>query len=248
MSAFAGIDYCETLFVHKKLTPIVGEPTYDTLELLLKELKANAQSVHSNLGGGNHGHLGLVISPASYALLSPDVFARPVFPGVNPVIPPGTTQHAACNIRYQFNENLRVYHEVENVDKTLKQQIVDAVESMYLDAVRDRTSNSIIMPVYDVMDHLFSTYGDVTPITFQTKEAAIKAIIYDPLTPVDALYKDIDDLVDLSGRAGPNDAGTINQHCLCYTLEDKCLARCNEDLECQACHRQNVDKFQKSFS
>ncbi len=57
MSAFAGIDYCETLFIHKKLTPIVGEPTYDTLELLLKELKANAQSVHSNLGGGAHDTL-----------------------------------------------------------------------------------------------------------------------------------------------------------------------------------------------
>ena len=69
MSAFSGIDYKETLFVNKQLTPMVGELTYETLELLLKQLKANARSVHSNLGGGQHGHLGLVISPPSQVIL-----------------------------------------------------------------------------------------------------------------------------------------------------------------------------------
>ena len=52
------------------------------------------------------------------------------------------------------------------------------------------------------MDHLFTTYGDVAPDTFQTQESALKSSTWDPNTPIDNLFKDIDDLVNLSGRAG----------------------------------------------
>ena len=201
MSAYSNIDYRD-LFEKRDLTPIRGEPTYDTLELLLKELKANARNVHSNLGGGNFGHLGLVISPASYALISPVPFNRPVFPGAQPVIPVGATQHMSNTIRDLWKENLRVYHEVENVDKALKQQIIDAVEPMYLDAIRNRTSNNITRPIFEVLEHLFDNFGEITPETFLEREAAVKAKSYDPNTPVDTLFKDIEDLVDLSGRAG----------------------------------------------
>lgn len=203
VSAFNSIDYKETHFEKSELTPIRGEPTYHTLERLLKELKANARNVHSNLGGGAHGHLGLVISPASYAHISAVPFTRPAFPGTTAVIPGGATQHMTRTIRLQFDEDLRVYHEVQNVDKALKQQIVQALEPRFLDAVRDRTSDTITLPVYQVMEHLFNTYGEITPETFQEKEQAIKATVFDPNTDsIDTLYKEIDDLVDLSGHAG----------------------------------------------
>ena len=203
MGAFNNIDYKETHFEKSELTPIRGEPTYSTLERLLKELKANASTVHSTLGGGAHGHLGLVISLTSYAHLSAIPFTRPAFPGTAAIIPPGSTQHAARTLRIQFDEELRVYHEVENVDKALKQQIVQAIEPKYLDAVRNRTSDTITIPVYQVMEHLFNTYGEITPETFQKKEQKVKAMTFDPNTDsIDSLYKEIDDLVDLSGRAG----------------------------------------------
>ena len=38
----------------------------ESLYQLITNLRANALSVHSNLGGGNHGHLGLVMTPAQY--------------------------------------------------------------------------------------------------------------------------------------------------------------------------------------
>ena len=201
MSAFNNVDYKDTHFEFKELTSIRGEPTYETLTTLLKQLKANARTVHSNLGGAAHGHLGIVISPASYALISPTAFARPIFPGTQPVIPPGTTNFHATILREQFKEALRVYHEVHNVDKALKQQLVSALEPMYLDAVRDQTTNTIIMDVHDIMQHFFDQYGDVTPETFQEREATVKSYTYDLDTPIDNLFKEIEDLVDLSGTA-----------------------------------------------
>ena len=52
-----GSNYRETHFQHADLTPIRDEPKNETLTVLINELKANAQTVHSNLGGGVNGHL-----------------------------------------------------------------------------------------------------------------------------------------------------------------------------------------------
>ena len=69
MSA-SSINYRDTVFAHHDLTRIHGEPTFSALKLLTREVKANAMAVHSTLGGGAHGHLGLVLSPAQYADVS----------------------------------------------------------------------------------------------------------------------------------------------------------------------------------
>ena len=46
----------------ESLTQIHGELTYEGVHKLRKELMVNVQTVHSDLGGGAHGHLGLVLS------------------------------------------------------------------------------------------------------------------------------------------------------------------------------------------
>ena len=76
----AAVNYKETHFPHQDLTKIIGTPTYVTLHELFIQLKANALSVHSNLGGGQHGHLGLLLSPNAYALLSATPYIRPPYP------------------------------------------------------------------------------------------------------------------------------------------------------------------------
>ena len=63
------VDYRTTVFEYPNLTRIHGEPTFETIKKLYRELMINAQTVHSDLGGGAHGHLGLTLSPGRYALL-----------------------------------------------------------------------------------------------------------------------------------------------------------------------------------
>ena len=56
------IDYASSYFKCKTPTPIRGIPTHKALKRLKTELQANASSVESDLGGGNHGYLGLVLT------------------------------------------------------------------------------------------------------------------------------------------------------------------------------------------
>ena len=71
-----------TLFEYATLSKIHGEPDYDQLKILKDKLKANATKIPSDLGGGNFGHLGLVLSPAEYANVSAVPYVRPVHPGI----------------------------------------------------------------------------------------------------------------------------------------------------------------------
>ena len=68
---FQDIDYKNNVFEYTDLTRIIGGPTTATLITLRNEVKANAQAVYSTLGGGEHGHLGLVCSPQTYTTLVP---------------------------------------------------------------------------------------------------------------------------------------------------------------------------------
>ena len=106
------IDYAASYFKYKTPTPIQGTPSNKTLKRLKAELRANASSVESDLGGGDHGYLGLVLTDAEYASIHPPPapFVAPAFPGPL-VIPNNTTQVAALTLREQHNENLRKSYE-----------------------------------------------------------------------------------------------------------------------------------------
>ena len=93
-------DYKNTYFQHPFLTSIRGESTYESLSTIYKEIKANANSVPTTLGGENHGHLGLVISPTAYDRIAPGTpYNRPENPGFFDVVQDGTQyQIAQANV------------------------------------------------------------------------------------------------------------------------------------------------------
>ena len=73
-------DYTK-LFPFKTLTTVVGKPTYEAIAQSQREIYACAHSVRSVQGGGNHGELGLTMSPTAYALVAPSQpYFRPAHP------------------------------------------------------------------------------------------------------------------------------------------------------------------------
>ena len=196
------INYIDQYFEFKELTKIHGEPTYENLKNLHNQLKTNATSVPSNLGGGAHGHLGLVLSPTEYAIIAPNTpFVRPVHPGIL-TIPQGTANHAAVTMKELHTERLRVFNEVLNVEAALRQQIVAAIDDQYLASIRSTQSNAINMSVHEILStHLYPLYGDIDPEKLQQQESTVRSMVYDPTEAPDVVYQAIDNLMTM-GSAG----------------------------------------------
>jgi tetrahydrodipicolinate N-succinyltransferase len=197
----SGIDYRQTFFEFPELTKLHGEPTSENLFTLRNELKANAQTVYSNLSDGVHGHIALVISDAQYALLTPVPFVRPVFPG-QLIIPPGTTGPMATVMREEHQEAIRIFREVQGVEKALIQQIVQAIEAPFLSALRVRATNALGGTVYDILAYLQDVYGRVSPQMVDTREEEVRNLAYNPQQPVDFVFNAVEDFAEFAELGG----------------------------------------------
>jgi phage gp36-like protein len=64
-------------FPHPILPTVEGEPDYQTVHATRKFLQANSRAIDTHLGGGTLGHLGLIISDASYSNIAPPTADAP---------------------------------------------------------------------------------------------------------------------------------------------------------------------------
>ena len=186
-------DYKNTHFDYPELQRIVGEPTLASLITLRNQVKANAQTVDSTLGGGSHGHLGLVFTPYIYTTINgTQPYVRPTLPSLN--ILPTDTQFQIAQKRHQYAEDLRQFREVNGVERAIIQQIVGAIEPKYLRALRDQKTNKISKTIPEILKYLFDTYGDVSPRELQQLRNQVENIVFDPSEPVDTIFSEIEDL------------------------------------------------------
>ena len=86
------VDTIRSAFEHQTIQPYTGEPDYEAIKSVHDQLKANAASIPSELGRGKHGLLGLIMSDATYLLVTNSAFRFPPNPGLLPTIPAGSTE------------------------------------------------------------------------------------------------------------------------------------------------------------
>ena len=191
----------DTYFQHKLLTKIHGKPTYASLQTLYTELKANAGSVPTTLGGGRHGHLGLLLPATSYATLQPTTaWINPAHPG--PFVPPAAGTTAQINAaRDVWTASSLEFELCQATEKALIAQVVDAVETVYLRALLNRATGQYSTSIRNLMLHLFTTYGQLTPQQVKAKEIEVTNLHFDISLPVDIIFNAIEDLSALSTHA-----------------------------------------------
>ncbi len=189
-------------FEYPDLTVVHGEPTYDSLTILLNQLKANARSVRTSIGGGQHGYLGLLLSPAQYAIIAPNTpFQYPPHPG--PLqIPAYQLPHVTQQLTSQHSDSVRLFNECHNVAQALRKQVIAAIDPSYIAALKSRQTNTITLPLNEIIDFLFRNYGRVTPAKLVEEEQQLLAWSFDPSLPIVLLFNRIDDLMDLANAAG----------------------------------------------
>jgi hypothetical protein len=72
-------------FRKETLTKIHRQPTSQDLTILEKEIIAILANIPTTLGGGNYGHVGIIIEPTEYSTMSGGIaFTNPLNPGFYP--------------------------------------------------------------------------------------------------------------------------------------------------------------------
>ena len=179
---------------------IVGQPTLETIENLESTLKKNASKTHSTLSDGHHGHLGLVLSPQTYGLISNAPYVQPQLP-TPLVIPPQTTQVQAANLKDIHDRATRIFFEVKQVKSQLLSQIEEAVEEDFLKGMIHPDTAQLQGEIWEILDTLKSS-TKMSDEELEAHREAIKNMDFNATMPVDTVFNKINKFVTLTKNAG----------------------------------------------
>jgi hypothetical protein len=192
-------------FPHPVLPTVQGESDYQTIHATQKFLQANSRAIDTHLGGGTLGHLGLIISYASSAMIAPTTDACPPIwttsqaPGRAPANMDGTSAQISA-ARHIWEEGVQTYRTYTSVQQALK-KIISLFEPMYLDILNDNMVGYSNISARDMLDHLFETYGNINAVDLEINfEYMCRS--WDPQQPVESLFKQIQDCADYSEAGG----------------------------------------------
>ena len=189
------VDYAATYFKYPTPNPIHGEPTNKSLKRLKTELRANSSSIDTDLGGGDHGYLGLILSDPEYQRISPPPtrFQAPTWPGTL-TIDAAAAPVAAMHLKEVHRESIRVYRECKNVEKALLRHVQNAIEEKYIEHLLDDDTGLIEVDIPHVLDYLFLNYGKVPSEEVKEKEAEVLNSTFNPAEPMVLMYCPIEKL------------------------------------------------------
>jgi hypothetical protein len=193
-------------FPHPVLPTVQGDPDYQIIHATRKFLQANSRKIDTHLGGGTLGHLGLIISDASYAMISPTTYVGPTLWTSPQALrrAPSNTDGTAAQIsaaRHIWEDDVQTYRTCTSVQQALKKHIISVFEPMYLDILNDNIVGYANISSRDMLDHLFETYSNITAVDLEINFEHMRQA-WDPQHPVESLFKQIQDCADYSEAGG----------------------------------------------
>ena len=187
-------------FKYPVLTRVTEPLSFQKLNKLKNQLKTNASSIQSHLGGAINGHLGLITTTLEYTTIDATSYIWHVNP---PPLnsPRNTQQHEANREREDHKEQRLLFWEQVALEKTLLKLMSDALPNIYLLPFRNDESNAILQPISDILNNLITTYGDIEEEEVLKINSVLQAKVFDVTKPIIILFNEMDELQKLATAA-----------------------------------------------
>ena len=127
---------------------------------------------------------------------------EPVKPGPFRLI--GNRQNTATVVlqEKQDDEQKKNYEKFQALKRILKNQLVEAFDSVYLDPIRCDQTDMITMDLPELMDFLKTSYGEMTVDEIEEETSTIKQFPFDPSVSIDILLNKVQTHSEICAIAG----------------------------------------------
>jgi hypothetical protein len=115
------IDNMVAKFPTKTIRTIPGKPDYASISNTVQLMYGNAVSLPTTLGGGQHGHVRLIMTPILYTTLSGTIYKSPADPG-NDILQPTGRAADGKHQPYLHREERYIFKDHQNMDDALNAQ------------------------------------------------------------------------------------------------------------------------------
>ena len=146
-------------FKYQVLTPLEGEPTYEQMKEIKRQLARNALTSKVSFGGGKHGCLPLVIGGTLFTQETQQTWTLPAsqgaYPTFNANLPVGEKKKAIS----QFIEAETDLKIVKATEEILKNQFIDVIEEKYIKELRQGFAEYDNRSLLDLLEHVDDKYA-----------------------------------------------------------------------------------------
>jgi hypothetical protein len=166
------------------VTKIHGQPTSHNLTNLKKEIILILANIPTTLGGGNHGHVGVIMDPTDYNTMTDGIaFVNPANPGIYSA---GLAMNAAAGTRAReeaiHKELIAQFETLEGVKLGTKDLILEAVDNKYLSEIEHDTLGFLNQTPGQIIEHLL-TQGGVVNRNFKVHVMGLSRLSGDCMCP-----------------------------------------------------------------
>ena len=149
------IEDIQAKIADKSVTRIHGQPSDLSVTILTRELVKLASSVKTKLGGGKHGHIGLILEDTRYTAISNGgvSFNEPAHPGAYPA----TVSNDSATREKEIAEHKASVTEAETCDavhEALKEKAIEAVDEEWLAEIEDDLLGFTNLSLKEILKHL----------------------------------------------------------------------------------------------
>ena len=161
--------YFTKVFPYLTLTAAPGKPTYAAIKQTQREIFACASSIAYLCGGGQHGELGLVVTPSDYYLVAPETpYILPVHPGDPPTYD-GMTQREIHANEGQYIARVSDFKNINQLEQQLTNLLLSAYNRKWLAVIMDPVKGQINKQLPLIFSLLYKNYGQITPTALNQK-------------------------------------------------------------------------------
>jgi len=145
------------------VTKIHGQPTSHDLTNLEREIISILANIPTTLGGGNHGHVGVIMNPTEYNTMTEGTdFVNPVNPGIYPAnLALNAAAGARARAEAEHRELINQFETFEGVRLGTKDLILEAVDNEYLNEIEHDTLGFLNQTPRQMLQHLLTRGGSL---------------------------------------------------------------------------------------
>eukprot|EP00978_Attheya_sp_CCMP212_P005239 scaffold11617_cov53-Attheya_sp.AAC.6 len=129
------------------------------------------ENPRGKLGGGNHGHLALLITDTAYFKETQIAFIAPTNPGDDPPTALNLEEQPFVNNHYKRNQC--VYEKYGNTNKVLKKQIEATVEAAFISTLHHELTGFNQVTALQLIAHIYATYGDIDKVDIEDNKVTM---------------------------------------------------------------------------
>ena len=116
-------------------------------------------------------------------------------------IPPTFTERVEVRRRNEHKRLIAHFHATVNLENTLKKQLTEAIDELYLEELRDCTTNLILSLIPFILSRIITNHGEIEPDTVTDKELNVRKLNFTISDPFTKLWKEVEDIEQLSTAA-----------------------------------------------